>query len=77
MSVFLALISSIAAALHMGNTTQLKRVPDGCVICNLEGKIGDRGTIAKCSGDYATVVAHDEERKRVKVSIVVEYIMYR
>ena len=61
----------------MGNTTQLKRVPDGCVICNLEGKIGDRGTIAKCSGDYATVVAHDDDRKRVKVSIVVEYIMYR
>merc|ERR1712166_22336 len=52
-----------------GNTTQLKRVPDGCVICNLEGKIGDRGTIAKCSGDYATVVAHDEDRKRVKVRL--------
>merc|ERR1711865_448657 len=57
------------AALHMGNTTQLKRVPDGCVICNLEGKIGDRGTIAKCSGDYATVVAHDVDRKRVKVRL--------
>merc|ERR1712028_95424 len=56
------------AALHMGNTTQLKRVPDGCVICNLEGKIGDRGTIAKCSGDYATVVAHDEDRNAAQPS---------
>merc|ERR1712216_335741 len=57
------------AALHMGNTTQLKRVPDGCVICNLEAKIGDRGTIAKCSGDYATVVAHDVDKHRVKVRL--------
>merc|ERR1712194_364558 len=47
------------AALHMGNVVPLSRVPDGCVICNLEAKVGDRGTIAKCSGDYATVVAHD------------------
>merc|ERR1712085_137697 len=53
------------AALHMGNTTQLKRVPDGCVICNLEGKIGDRGTIAKCSGDYATVVAQVPRQEKL------------
>merc|ERR1712194_809310 len=57
------------AALHMGNVVPLSRVPDGCVICNLEAKVGDRGTIAKCSGDYATVVAHDVDRKRVKVRL--------
>merc|ERR1711977_271897 len=57
------------AALHMGNTVPLARVPDGAVVCNLEAKIGDRGVIAKCSGDYATVVAHDIERKRVKVRL--------
>jgi len=59
----------VAAALHMGNVVPLSRVPDGCVICNLEAKVGDRGTIAKCSGDYATVVAHDVDRKRVKVRL--------
>merc|ERR1711881_304668 len=53
------------AALLMGNTVPLSRVPDGCVVCNLEAKTGDRGTIAKCSGDYATVVAHDVDRNRV------------
>merc|ERR1711907_852411 len=57
------------AALHMGNTVPLSRVPDGAVVCNLEAKIGDRGVIAKCSGDYATVVAHDIERSRVKVRL--------
>merc|ERR1712137_356397 len=57
------------AALHMGNTVPLSRVPDGAVVCNLEAKIGDRGVIAKCSGDYATVVAHDVERSRVKVRL--------
>merc|ERR1711904_391403 len=55
------------AALHMGNTVPLHRVPDGCVVCNLEAKIGDRGVISKCSGDYCTVVAHDPDRSRVKV----------
>eukprot|EP00658_Telonema_sp_P-2_P045952 TRINITY_DN33_c0_g1_i6.p1 TRINITY_DN33_c0_g1~~TRINITY_DN33_c0_g1_i6.p1 ORF type:complete len:213 (+),score=59.54 TRINITY_DN33_c0_g1_i6:60-698(+) len=57
------------AALHMGNVVPLSRVPDGCVICNLEAKTGDRGVIAKCSGDYATVVAHDVDRHRVKVRL--------
>merc|ERR1712196_611492 len=57
------------AALHMGNVVPLSRVPDGCVICNLEAKVGDRGNIAKCSGDYATIVAHDADRKRVKVRL--------
>merc|ERR1712022_18693 len=55
------------AALHMGNVVPLARVPDGCVVCNLEAKVGDRGKIAKASGDYATVVAHDPDRSRVKV----------
>merc|ERR1712195_206166 len=35
----------------------------------LSGRKRTRLTIAKCSGDYATVVAHDEDRKRVKVRL--------
>lgn len=67
----LALTASVAAATlaQMTLTFPLSRVPDGCVICNLEAKVGDRGTIAKCSGDYATVVAHDVDRHRVKVRL--------
>merc|ERR1712128_386226 len=42
------------AALHMGNVVPLSRVPDGCVICNLEAKVGDRGTIAIIAGGGRT-----------------------
>jgi len=44
-------------------------MPEGTVICNLEEKSGDRGRIARASGDYATVVAHnpDENKTRIKL----------
>merc|ERR1712022_44540 len=38
------------AALHMGNVVPLARVPDGCVICNLEAKVGDRVNVRLPSG---------------------------
>lgn len=31
-------------------------MPEGTIICNLEEKTGDRGRLARASGNYATVV---------------------
>ncbi|KAI8592014.1 60S ribosomal protein L2A [Geranomyces variabilis] len=57
------------AALTVGNVLPLGSMPEGTVICNLEEKIGDRGSIARTAGNYATVIGHnpDEGKTRVKL----------
>merc|ERR1711934_471947 len=55
------------ATLVVGNTMPLKSMPEGTVISNVEARPGDRGVIARCSGDYAAIIAHDVDKKRSKV----------
>mmetsp|Transcript_23618 Transcript_23618/g.73901 ORF Transcript_23618/g.73901 Transcript_23618/m.73901 type:complete len:258 (+) Transcript_23618:134-907(+) len=50
------------AALTVGNVIPLYAVPEGTVVCNIEARPGDRGVFARCSGDYAVVVTHDEDK---------------
>ena len=43
-------------------------MPEGTIICNIEGKPGDRGKLAKCSGDYATVLSVlDNGKTRIRM----------
>jgi len=44
-------------------------MPEGTIICNIESRTGDRGKLARCSGDYATVVQHNEETGRTKIRL--------
>jgi len=44
-------------------------MPEGTIICNLEEKTGDRGRLARASGNYATVVAHNPDSKRTRVKL--------
>ena len=44
-------------------------MPEGTIICNLEEKTGDRGKVARASGDYATVIAHNPDTKRTRVKL--------
>jgi len=57
------------ATLQMGNVLPVGVMPEGTIICNLEEKSGDRGKIARASGDYATVVSHNKDTgiSRVKL----------
>jgi len=48
------------AAVKMGNVLPLGRLPEGTVVCNVEEHLGDRGTLARTSGGYATIIAHNE-----------------
>merc|ERR1712093_663558 len=57
------------AQLIIGNTLPLQSMPEGTIISNLEVRPGDRGTIARCSGDYCTIIAHDIEKNRTKVRL--------
>merc|ERR1712224_970554 len=50
------------AQLVVGNTLPLKSMPEGTVISNVEVRPGDRGVIARCSGDYAAIIAHDVDK---------------
>jgi len=57
------------AALTIGNVLPLCSMPEGTIICNLESKTGDRGTIARCSGNYASIIAHNEDTGKTRVRL--------
>lgn len=53
----------------MGNVLPVGQMPEGTVVCCVEEKPGDRGRLARASGNYATVIAHkpDAHRTRIKM----------
>ncbi|KAJ1564422.1 60S ribosomal protein L2A [Nowakowskiella sp. JEL0078] len=57
------------AALTIGNVLPLGSMPEGTIICNVEERIGDRGSIARASGNYATIIGHnaDDGKTRIKL----------
>merc|ERR1719454_4037 len=57
------------ASLTCGNVLPLTSVPEGTIVCNVEAKLGDRGAFARCSGAYAIVVTHDEEKGTTKLRL--------
>lgn len=57
------------AALELGNILPLKSCPEGTILCNIEGQVGDRGTFARCSGDYAVLITIDEEKQTAKIRL--------
>ena len=57
------------ATLSVGNCLPLGVMPEGTIVCQLEEKAGDRGKIAKASGNYATVIAHNRDTKKTRVKL--------
>lgn len=49
------------ANLSIGNVLPIISCPEGTIVCNVEEKTGDRGTLARTSGNYATVIGHDAD----------------
>lgn len=49
------------ANLVVGNVLPIRSIPEGAVVCNVEHHVGDRGTLARCSGDYAIVISHNPD----------------
>ena len=47
------------ATLVIGNVLPLRAIPEGAVVCNVEHHVGDRGVLARASGDYAIVISHN------------------
>jgi large subunit ribosomal protein L8e len=57
------------ANLQVGNVLPVGTMPEGTIVCNLEEKMGDRGRLARSSGNYATVVSHNVDTKRTRVKL--------
>jgi len=57
------------AALTVGNVLPLRQVPEGTVVCNVENKLGDRGSFARGSGCYAMVIMHDEDKGTTRLRL--------
>ncbi|KAH8985824.1 60S ribosomal protein L2/L8 [Lactarius hatsudake] len=57
------------AQLAVGNILPVSACPEGTIICNVEEKVGDRGTLARTSGNYATIIGHspDENKTRIRL----------
>jgi len=57
------------AALAIGNVLPLISMPEGTIVCNIEERTGDRGVLARASGNYAVIIGHnhDEGKTRLKL----------
>lgn len=57
------------AKLAVGNVLPVGELPEGTIVCNVERHIGDRGKLAKASGEYVTIVGHNEDAKTTKIRL--------
>ena len=57
------------AQLKIGNVLPLSVMPEGTIICNVEERQGDRGKMARGSGNYASVVAHNTDDGTTRVRL--------
>ncbi|XP_014681401.1 PREDICTED: 60S ribosomal protein L8 [Priapulus caudatus] len=57
------------AHLQVGNVLPISAMPEGTIICNVEEKTGDRGRLARTSGNYATVISHNPDTKRSRIKL--------
>lgn len=47
-----------SAFIDVGNVLPLEKIPEGTMICNIEGMPGDGGRFVRSAGGYATLVSH-------------------
>merc|ERR1719313_1334275 len=44
-------------------------MPEGTIVCNVEGKMGDRGSFARGSGTSAVIIGHTDDGKTTRVKL--------
>jgi large subunit ribosomal protein L8e len=57
------------AQLKIGNVLPLGSLPEGTVVSNVEEFPGDRGRLARASGDYVTIVSHNVETNQTRLRL--------
>jgi large subunit ribosomal protein L2 len=53
-----------SAAVKIGNTIPLRRIPEGVMVCNVEVRPNDGGKLVRASGNGATLLAHEQDTGR-------------
>ncbi|KAI9475222.1 60S ribosomal protein L2 [Coemansia sp. RSA 989] len=57
------------AKLTIGNTLPISELPEGTVISNIEEKPGDRGSLVRASGNYATVIGQNPDEGVTRIRL--------
>jgi large subunit ribosomal protein L8e len=57
------------AKLAVGNVLPVGSLPEGTIIFNIEEKPGDRGKLARASGTYATIIAHNTDEGVTRIRL--------
>ena len=57
------------ATLTVGNVLPVSQLPEGTIVCNVEEKVGDRGALARTSGNYATIIGHSPEDNKTRLRL--------
>jgi len=57
------------ATLTIGNVKNVGSMPEGTVICNIERYAGDRSAIARASGTYGIIVAHNVDAGLTRIKL--------
>eukprot|EP00038_Savillea_parva_P005700 m.159657 g.159657 ORF g.159657 m.159657 type:complete len:257 (+) comp11824_c0_seq1:56-826(+) len=57
------------AQLTIGNVLPVGQMPEGTIVCNVESKTGDRGTLARASGNYGTIISHNPDTGKTRVRL--------
>jgi len=57
------------AVLTPGNVLPVSEMPEGTIICNVEAKQGDRGSLARTSGNYATIITQNPDEKKTRIRL--------
>ncbi|KAK7090279.1 large ribosomal subunit protein uL2-like [Littorina saxatilis] len=57
------------AMLQIGNILPMGVMPEGTIVCCIEEKTGDRGKLARTSGNFGTIISHNPDTKRTRVKL--------
>jgi large subunit ribosomal protein L8e len=58
-----------SANVAVGNVLPLSNIPEGTVICNVEGISGDRGQFGRATGCYATIIGQSDDGLKTRVRL--------
>ena len=59
----------VTAVLQIGNILPVGVMPEGTIVCCIEEKTGDRGKLARTSGNFGTIISHNPDTRRTRVKL--------
>jgi large subunit ribosomal protein L8e len=68
-SLVFLIFNYLIASLSIGNILPVNAMPEGTIISNCEGKVGDRGSFARASGTSAVIIGHSEDGRKTRVRL--------